>query len=366
MIRLSLNGRDLELDPQFLRGSLTGSLTVSPPFDRMKDSARPPSEALPTSADLEVLGSALYWLQSGARVALVTVLRTWGSSPRPPGALLAINADGALAGSVSGGCVEQALTERWRAGDWDGRLPLRIDLGVSSDEALRVGLPCGGRLELLIEQLTSAAALSALIERAGGGQLVARSVCLATGEVSLDDGVGHPELALGDTAVTKVFGPAWHLLLIGDGQLARSLARMARMLDYRVSICDPREAFADPDPLPDVRYSRQMPDDAVRMLADDPRSAVVTLAHDPRQDDLGLIEALPSRAFYVGALGSRRSAASRVQRLAAMGLSPAQIDRLDAPAGLRIGSKRPAEIALSILAGLTAARNGLNWSDDPS
>jgi xanthine dehydrogenase accessory factor len=181
---------------------------------------------------------------------------------------------------------------------------------------------------------------------------------LATGEVSLHDGVGCAELALDDAAVTKVFGPAWHLLLIGDGQLARTLARMARMLDYRVTICDPRETFADPDPLPDVHYTRQMPDDAVRCLADDPRSAVVTLAHDPRQDDLGLIEALPSRAFYVGALGSRRSAASRAERLAAMGLSPAQIDRLDAPAGIDIGSKRPAEIALSILAGLTAVRNG--------
>jgi hypothetical protein len=131
----------------------------------MSDSVEPAAQASPMSTDLEVLGSALHWLQSGIRVALVTVLRTWGSSPRPPGALLAINADGALAGSVSGGCVEQALVERWRAGEWDGRLPLRIDFGVSSDDALRVGLPCGGRLELLVEDLASAAALRALIER---------------------------------------------------------------------------------------------------------------------------------------------------------------------------------------------------------
>jgi len=313
----------------------------------------------PTMGDLAVLGTARDWLVPGGRVGLVTVLRTWGSSPRPPGALLAINADGGLAGSVSGGCIEQALAERWRRGDWNGRLPLRIDLGISSDEALRVGLPCGGRLELLIEELASAAALDALIKGAGGGRLVARRVCLATGEVSLHDGVGGPELSVDDRAVTKVFGPAWHLLLVGDGQLARALARMARMLDYRVTICDPRETFADPNPLPDVRYTRQMPDDAVRSLADEPRSAVVTLAHDPRQDDLALIEALPSRAFYVGALGSHRSAASRAERLAAMDLSPEQIARLDAPAGISIGSKRPAEIALSILAGITAVRNGV-------
>jgi xanthine dehydrogenase accessory factor len=187
---------------------------------------------------------------------------------------------------------------------------------------------------------------------------VARRVCLATGEVSLHAGAGLPELAVDDAAATRVFGPAWHLLLVGDGQLARTLAQMAQMLDYRVSICDPRETFADPDPLPAVHYTRRMPDDTVRALADDPRSAIVTLAHDPRQDDLALIEALPSRAFYVGALGSRRSAAARAGRLAAMGLTPAQIARLDAPAGLDIGSKRPAEIALSILAGITAVRNG--------
>jgi len=325
----------------------------------MNDKPAVTSAASPAAPDLDVLNTARDWVQAGGRIGLVTVLRTWGSSPRPPGALLAINADGGLVGSVSGGCVEQALAERWRTGEWDGRLPLRVDLGVSGDQALRVGLPCGGRLELLIEELASAEALGALIEGASGGRLVARRVCLVTGEVSLHDGAGRPELYVDDRTVTKVFGPAWHLLLVGDGQLARTLARMARMLDYRVTICDPRETFADPDPLPDVVYTRQMPDDAVRSLADDPRSAVVTLAHDPRQDDLALIEALPSRAFYVGALGSRRSAASRAERLAAMDLSAEQIARLDAPAGISIGSKRPAEIALSILAGITAVRNGV-------
>ncbi len=323
----------------------------------MKYPSEPLAPAPADAVDLEVLTTARDWLAAGSRVALVTVLRTWGSSPRPPGALLAVNADGGLVGSVSGGCVEQTLAERWRAGEWDDRLPLQIDLGVDADAALRVGLPCGGRLELLVEALTSERALGALLARAAGGALVARRVCSVTGEVSLHDGAGRPELAVDADAVTRVFGPAWHLLLVGDGQLARALARMARMLDYRVTICDPRDTFADPNPLPDVRYTRRMPDDAVRSLADDPRSAVVTLAHDPRQDDLALIEALPSRAFYVGALGSRRTAAGRVERLAAMGLSAAQIGRLDAPAGIGIGSKRPAEIALSILAGITAVRN---------
>lgn len=309
------------------------------------------------AADVEVLSAARAWLHDGKRVALVTVLRTWGSSPRSPGALMAISDGGGIVGSVSGGCVEAELVRRWRERELPEPFPTRVDFGVRNEDAARYGLPCGGRLELLVEALEAPAQLEALLSRIDIGALVARRVCLTTGEVSLHDAAGRAELAADEAAVTKVFGPAWHLLLVGDGQLARYLASMARLLDYRVSICDPREEFADPSPLADVRYTREMPDDAVRTLAGDPRSAVVTLAHDPRQDDLALVEALASRAFYIGALGSRRTAAARVERLARIGLTPEQIARLDAPAGLAIGSKRPAEIALSILAGITAARN---------
>lgn len=309
------------------------------------------------AADTEVLSAALDWLGSGQPVALATVLRTWGSSPRPPGALLAIRGDGAMSGSVSGGCVEEELARRYRAQELGTPFPTLVDFGVDSREASRLGLPCGGRLELLVEELEAAPAVSALLSRLEAGGLVARRVCLRTGEVSLHPGDGHRELEVTEAAVTKVFGPGWHLLLIGDGQLARLLARMARMLDYRVTICDPRELFADPDPLTGVAYSRLMPDDAARELADDPRSAVVTLSHDPKQDDLALSEALRTRAFYIGALGSTRSAQARRERLTQVGLTTAEIARLDAPAGLAIGSKRPAEIALSILAGITAARN---------
>jgi xanthine dehydrogenase accessory factor len=293
-------------------------------------------------------------------VALVTVLRTWGSAPRPPGSLLAIGPGGRMVGSVSGGCIEEDLAERWRRGELGTPFPTQVDFGADGREAGRLGLPCGGRLEILVEGLAAPAPLAALLARIEGGHLVARRVCLRTGEVSLHEGANRLELEVCENAVTKVFGPGWHLLLIGDGQLARLLARLARLLDYRVSICDPREPFADPRPLPDVTYSRRMPDEAVRELADDPRSAVVTLAHDPRQDDLALGEALRTRAFYVGALGSARSAAARRARLLQIGLTPAQIARLDAPAGLAIGSKRPGEIALSILAGITAARNGVS------
>jgi xanthine dehydrogenase accessory factor len=309
--------------------------------------------------DFEVLDGALAWLQSGKQVALATVIKTWGSSPRPPGSLLAMNDAGQFTGSVSGGCIEESLVARYRDGELAGPAPTLLDFGVDRQEATRRGLPCGGRLELLIEQLTDAESIALLLARLHRGELVARRVNLISGEVGLHPGEGSTEFQLSETELVKTFGPAWQLLLIGDGQLARHLASMALHLDYRVIICDPRDAFAPSAPLADVHYSRAMPDDAVNELRDQARSAIVALAHDPRQDDLGLSAALESQAFYVGALGSNRSAQARRQRLASMGYSAEQIGRIHGPAGVHIGSKRPAEIAVSILAQITAIRNGI-------
>ena len=309
--------------------------------------------------DTEVLEGALGWLQSGHRVALATVIKTWGSSPRPPGSLMAMNSSGQFVGSVSGGCVEDTLLARYRDGELAGPAPTMVDFGVDRQQASRMGLPCGGRLEVLIEQLSGPESVAPLLEQLRDGALVTRRVSLATGEVELQPGDGSTEFQLSETAVAKTFGPAWQLLLIGDGQLARHLASMARHLDYRVTICDQRENFAPLTPLADVQYSRLMPDDAVQGLSDQARTAIVTLAHDPRQDDLGLSAALESQAFYIGALGSSRSAQARCERLASLGYSTQQLARIHGPAGLHIGSKRPAEIAVSILAQITAIRNGI-------
>jgi len=315
--------------------------------------------------DIEVLSSALDWLRSGQRVALATVIRTWGSSPRPPGSLLAMNGKGQFVGSVSGGCVEDSLVARYHDGELAGAdisnaAPTMVDFGVDRQEASRMGLPCGGRLELLVEELTDPKSIDELLQRLHDGELVARTVDLASGEVSLQAGDGGTEFQLSATTLVKTFGPGWQLLLIGDGQLARHLASMALHLDYRVTICDPRDGFTPLSPLADVVYSRMMPDDAVKTLSEQARSAIVTLAHDPRQDDLGLSAALESQAFYIGALGSNRSAQARHKRLASLGYNPQQIARIHGPAGLYIGSKRPAEIALSILAEITAIRNGVS------
>ena len=309
--------------------------------------------------DIEVLDTTLAWLQSGQKVALVTVIRTWGSSPRPPGSLLAMNESGQFVGSVSGGCVEESLVGRYRDGELAGPTPTMVDFGVDRQEATRMGLPCGGRLEVLVEHLTEPDSIKQLLERLRNGELVARHVDLSSGETHLHPGNGGTAFHVSETELIKIFGPAWNLLLIGDGQLARHLASMALHLDYRVIICDPRDDFAHPAPLADVDYSREMPDDVIRGLSKQARTAIVTLAHDPRQDDLGLSAAMESQAFYIGALGSTRTAGARRKRLASLGYSREQIERIQGPAGLPIGSKRPAEIAVSILAQITSIRNGI-------
>lgn len=309
--------------------------------------------------DLEVLGRAAEWLRGGQRVALATVIRTWGSSPRPPGSLLAMNDAGHFVGSVSGGCVEETLVERYRQGEIAGPGPTLVDFGVDRQEASRLGLPCGGRLELLLEELHGTEAIETILAAMQQGRLVARSVDLDDGAIGLSPGTAGSELTFDAMRVTRTFGPAWELLLIGDGQLARHLASMALHLDYRVTICDPREHFDASRPVPGVRYSHEMPDEAVQRLGDQARTAIVALAHDPRQDDLGLSAALDSQAFYIGALGSRRSAQARRERLQTLGFSTQQLARVHGPAGLPIGSKRPAEIAVSILAQITAVRNGI-------
>ena len=270
-----------------------------------------------------------------------------------------MNNAGQFVGSVSGGCIEESLVTQFRDGELAGPAPIMIDFGVNRQEATRMGLPCGGRLELLIEQLTDAELIAQLLAKLRNGELVARKVNLANGKVDLHPGDGAIEFQLTETTLVKTFGPAWQLLLIGDGQLARHLASMALHLDYRIIICDPRDAFAPQAPLADVHYTRAMPDDAVEGLSDQARTAIVALAHDPRQDDLGLSAALESQAFYIGALGSRRSAQARRKRMATLGYNTEQIERIHGPAGLHIGSKRPAEIAVSILAQITAIRNGI-------
>lgn len=270
-----------------------------------------------------------------------------------------MNQAGQFVGSVSGGCIEDVLVTRYRDGELAGPTPTMIDFGVDRQEATRSGLPCGGRLEVMVEEFCDITSITNLLARLNNGELVARQVNLANGQSTLLPGHAGADLQVSEIEVIKTFGPAWQLLIIGDGQLARHLASMSLQLDYRVVICDPRDSFSDPTPIESVIYSHEMPDDAVKKVTDQARTAIVALAHDPRQDDLALSEALESQAFYIGALGSNRSAQARLKRLKTLGYTEKQLARIHGPAGLYIGSKRPPEIALSILAQITAIRNNV-------
>src|SRR5512134_1452135 len=196
------------------------------------------------TADHEVLRTAVDWLKAGEPVYLATVARTFGSSPRPPGSLAVLRADGRFAGSVSGGCMEEDLVARLRAGRLPERFPAVITYGVTREEAQRFGLPCGGKLELVLERLESAAALQGILEKIDARQLVVRRVCLDTGEASLHPATAREEFLYDGRNLRKLFGPGWRLLLIGAGQLSRFVAQMGQALDYEVIVCEPREELA--------------------------------------------------------------------------------------------------------------------------
>ena len=315
------------------------------------------------SVDLEVLRKSVEWLAQGKRVLLVTVVKTWGSSPRPPGAMLAVREDGIVVGSVSGGCIEDDIVERSRREGAYVTRPQAVTYGVSADEARRFGLPCGGTIQLVLEPLSAQSRLDALLAAVEEGRLVARTLDLDSARVELEPAQGSDVLRFDGRTLTTVHGPRYRMLVIGAGQLSKYLAQIAVGLDYQVTVCDPREEYTEAWDVPGVALVRTMPDDTVVDMKLDERSAVVALTHDPKLDDLALMEALRSPAFYVGALGSRVNNAKRRERLREFDLDPEQIARLHGPIGIYIGSRTPPEIAISILAEITAVKNAVSLPD---
>jgi xanthine dehydrogenase accessory factor len=311
------------------------------------------------SIDLDVLKTCDAWLAAGHRCQLVTVVKTWGSSPRPIGATLAVRGDGTVVGSVSGGCIEDDLIDRVRANGIELAQPQIVSYGISADEAHRFGLPCGGTIELAIEPLSNASRVPELLARLAAGELVERRLALATGAVTLEQAAAGAIQRVEDGVLATIHGPRWRLFIIGAGPLSRFLAQVASGMDYRVTVCDPREEYRSQWNVPGVELVHAMPDDLVLEARLDARSAVVALTHDPKLDDLALMEALKSDAFYVGAIGSRLNNEKRRERLTLFDLNDAQLARLHGPVGIYIGSKTPAEIAISIMAEMTAVKNGV-------
>jgi xanthine dehydrogenase accessory factor len=329
--------------------------------------------------DVMVLRTLRDWRQAGQRALLATVVRTWGSSPRPVGSIMALREDGTVVGSVSGGCIEDDLiyqyTQAYAAGQIEGAAvqgkaipsgpPAFIKYGVSADEAHRFGLPCGGTLELLLEFDPSAADLATLVSALEAGQLMQRQVSLKDGRVSQSLSAAPSELSVTATELVNTFGPEYRMLLIGAGQLTEYLATMALFSGFAVTVCDPREEYRSAWSVAGAVVLSDMPDDVVNAFKPDRRSCVIALTHDPKLDDLALLEALNTDAFYIGAIGSRRNNEARHQRMAEhFELSELTLARLRGPIGIYIGSKTPSEIAVSVMAEVLAVKNGVELPRD--
>ena len=311
------------------------------------------------STDLSVLKSAVSWLKAGHSVAIATVVQTWGSAPRPVGSWLAIRQDGQVAGSVSGGCVEDDLISRVQTEILTRITPEMVVYGVSQEEAARFGLPCGGTLRLLVEPKPELAVLEKLLDAIASHQVTKRTVNLTTGKSTLQAGNRDDVFHCTTTDMCTTYGPRWRMVIIGAGQLSLYAADFALAADFEVIVIDPREEYAEGLHRDDVTFIKGMPDDVLLEIGVDPHTAVVALTHDPKLDDMALMEALKSPAFYVGALGSRKNTQNRKERLLDFDVSKEQVERLHGPVGLHIGALTPPEIAVSILAEVIAVKYGI-------
>ncbi len=327
--------------------------------------------------DAELFAQLCRWRAAGKGVALATVVKTWGSSPRPEGSHLAVEADGAFVGSVSGGCIEGAVIGEAQAAIADGK-PRLLEFGVSDERAWEVGLACGGRVQVYVERV-QVALFDELMAARAARHPVAVVTRLADGaQALLEEGAVSGELTLSEAQCAEAlrllradksgvlessagalfarcYTQAPRMVIVGAVHVTQALAPMAAMAGFEVTVVDPRRAFATPERLPGVTVSTEWPDEALARLAPDAQTAVVTLSHDPKLDDPALAAALKSQCFYIGALGSKRTHAARVERLTAEGLG-AELHRIHAPVGLDLGGRSPAEIAVSVLAQVIQSR----------
>ncbi len=313
--------------------------------------------------DTTVLRTLRDWREAGRKAVLATVVHTWGSSPRPIGCIMALREDGAVVGSVSGGCVEYDLIDRYTRNDVADLLPREgpprfVKYGVTADEAHRFGLPCGGTLEVMLEFDPDPVTITELLQALDAGRLMHRRVHLADGKVTLEHSDHPADLILNAEELVNTFGPGYRMLIIGAGQMSEYLATMAIFCGFSVIVCDPRKEFSGDWGVPGAKLVTTMPDDTVAEMAPDGRTCVIALTHDPKLDDLALLQALETPAFYIGAIGSRRNSALRHERMIKyLDQTEESLKDLRGPIGIYIGSKTPSEIAVSVMAEVLAVKN---------
>jgi xanthine dehydrogenase accessory factor len=310
---------------------------------------------------------ALAWARAGRGAALATVIETWGSAPRQAGSQLAITGDGQIMGSVSGGCVEGAVVVEALEAMADG-VPRVLSFGVTDETAFAVGLACGGTIRVLVEPVAPwqdllAELVAIRAARGAVGYAVdlsnwSRALILPGFDAAVDLCLRQDRAAIEGARFIVPHNPPLRLIVVGAVHIAQSLVGMARIAGYDPVVIDPRETFGAQARFPGEVVLDEWPDEALARLAPNARTAIVTLTHDAKLDDPAIRFALGSACFYLGCLGSKKTHAARVERLALAGFSADQIARIHAPVGLNIGARTPAEIAVSILAQMTALLRG--------
>ena len=307
-----------------------------------------------------ILPTALEWHISGTGAAVATVIRTWGSAPRPVGSQLAVSGEGDIIGSVSGGCVEGAVIIEALNTLKTGRNVI-FDNGVSDEDAFEVGLACGGNIQILVEPVgfgLSENIVSELVCRCQRREPVAYSIDIKSGvnkviALDINDGkknVGTHTSGFYGAEFLVIYEKPLRMAVIGGVHIAQPLVSIARMSGFAVMVIDPRSTFLNAIRFPNVELSNLWPDEALKAFKPDSRTAIITLSHDPKIDDLGLIEALNTNCFYIGCLGSKKTHSKRLDRLSKIVNSDVCLSRLHGPIGLNIQSRTPTEIAISIMA----------------
>ncbi len=340
---------------------------------------------------LDILDTVQNWLNEKHPVALATVVNTWGSSPRAPGSKMAVTADMVIIGSVSAGCVENAVIQEALDALQDSK-PRLLQFGVSDDTAWDVGLACGGKISIYVEPLdvqfwqltadlvrrdTPHAAITILEGDSVGkkvlvgsdGAMLYASAGLTSNQTATLADAAHQSLQAGQTKACTVAEwnvlieahlPRPHLIIVGGAQIAMALQRFAQQLGFEVILVDPRKAFATPERFPDVaQILHTYPDKALPQIGLTSETYLAVLTHDPKIDDPALITALPVGVRYIGVLSSRRTHEKRLERLTVQGVDPSLFDQIYTPIGLNIGAKTPEEIALSIMAEIITVKNGV-------
>lgn len=314
----------------------------------------------------EILEKAMAWHMAGRGAAVATVIETWGSAPRPVGSQLAMSGDAELVGSVSGGCVEGAVVAEALEALEDGKCRI-LEYGISDDDAFAVGLACGGTIRVMVEpvgvgeglqpeilaEITKARAARLNIALETNVETWARKIIRYQDDKDLFNSGLSGFRKTQNTTFVNLSNLQLQIAIVGGVHIAQPLCQIVATMGMDAAIIDPREAFANRERFPNVRLINEWPDAALEAFGLHSNTAVVTLTHDPKLDDPALAVALRSEAFYIGALGSTRTHAKRVERLTEQGFSPEEIARIDAPVGLDIGAKSPSEIAVSIAAELT-------------